>query len=166
MTTAGTVLAMHIENALSSNTPDVQRIVARMHIQNGLTYLHRTSEYCESSQWTLRMFEVIVSRTSLSSLQPAHPSNFDVASMNPFVRNDTEVDASERDYRTAGTGCSDQYNGGNSHDESLPSGLSLPEYFNDGNGDVSFDDILRRNPGEWLNELLGSQFSEMESCLW
>ena len=157
---------MHIENALSSNTPELQHIVARMHIQNGLTYLHRTSEYWESSQWTLRMFEVIVSRTSLSSLQLSDRPNFDVASMNPFVRSDTELDTSDRNYHTVANGYSYHNNDGNYHSDAIVSGPPLPEYFNDVNGDVPFDDVLGRNPAEWLNELLGSQFSEMESCLW
>lgn len=86
MNCASTALALHIETALQPSTNTHKRQIARTRIHNGLAYLRSLSKSWSPVEWTLQMFEVIVSRTGLL-MSVAHESEFNVQSDNPFNAN-------------------------------------------------------------------------------
>src|SRR5258706_1894120 len=86
MNCASTLLALHIEIDLHRSTTAHERHIARTRIHNELAYLRSLPSSWSPVKWTLRMFEVIVSRTGLS-LATAEESDFNVRSDNPFNGN-------------------------------------------------------------------------------
>ena len=80
-----TVIAMHIEMALDAAVDSSDRLMARSSIHSGLSYLRETSHYWSGIKWLLRMFDVIVTQTSLVLDVCPDVPRFDVKSMNPFV---------------------------------------------------------------------------------
>lgn len=78
-----TIVAMHIETALNASTTPHQRMLARIHIHNGLTCLKGSNTSWEWLNWMIRMFEVIISKTNLT-LDATDNSSFDPDSANPF----------------------------------------------------------------------------------
>lgn len=82
-----TLLAMHIETALSPTLSTNQKCIIRTRIHTGLSFMRETCEYWCSLKWTLRMFEVVVSRMGLS-LTVADDLVPDLNSINPFDSTD------------------------------------------------------------------------------
>jgi len=137
---------MHVEIALSPFSTSSQRLTARTHIHNGLAYLRATSEYWDTSRWTLRMFEVIVARTALS-LEVPEKADFDVTSMNPFMHGEAE-NHQDND---------DEYEFNVNTNADFP----LHDLFTATDGDYTSETMMGRNP-EWLNELLGPTIAGFE----
>ncbi|KAH8690552.1 hypothetical protein BGW36DRAFT_465466 [Talaromyces proteolyticus] len=71
-TCASTVIAMHIECALSAYSSDTQRQWSQTSIHSGLAYLRASLQNWDSVRWSLRMLDVIVSRSRLSLAAPEH----------------------------------------------------------------------------------------------
>ena len=69
-TCASTVIAMHLESALSPGSTDTQRQLSRTSIHGGLAYLRACLPYWDSVRWSLRMLDVIVSKSRLSLTDP------------------------------------------------------------------------------------------------
>ncbi|KAH8807487.1 fungal-specific transcription factor domain-containing protein [Xylogone sp. PMI_703] len=64
---ASTVVALHIETAITAPAGSSRKLISRNRIQNGLAYLQIVSSNWVSTKWMLRMFDVVLSRTSLSN---------------------------------------------------------------------------------------------------
>lgn len=65
---------MHIEVALDQETLETQRLTARVHVHNALSFIRTAAVFCESSRWTLRMLEAVVARTTLG-FHGSHPDH-------------------------------------------------------------------------------------------
>lgn len=63
---------MHIECALSPCSNDSQRHLSQTSIHSGLAYLRASLQHWDSVRWSLRMFDVIVSKSRLSLAAPEH----------------------------------------------------------------------------------------------
>ncbi len=71
-TCASTMIAMHVECALSPCSTDSQRHLSQTSIHSGLAYLRASLQHWDSVRWSLRMFDVIVSKSRLSLTAPEH----------------------------------------------------------------------------------------------
>ena len=56
---------MHFETAINTANNPPQRLVAKMRIHNGLSYLRTSCRYWGGVKWFLRIFEVLSARMSL-----------------------------------------------------------------------------------------------------
>jgi hypothetical protein len=155
-TCASTVVAMHIEIALSPSFASPQRRASRTHIHNGLAYLRASSEHWQRVQWTLRMFEVVVARTGLSLGGPDH-SDFDVTSMSPFAQTRSNMS----DERNDSSKTSSDYNIVTGVDpipeapNSAWSGLPSDTWSDVANADLLCEPMMiDEDPEKWLNELI------------
>ena len=124
---------MHIETALDPSISSNEKLMARVNLHSGLSYLRETAEYWRGIQWPLRMFEVIVARTSLTLESQAAGPEFDVRSMNPFDSNVSHpLIQSDR---------------GDGHE--LPAGSNHS------------DDLILNNSEEWLQDFFSSNFIDL-----
>ncbi|RFU27849.1 hypothetical protein B7463_g8504, partial [Scytalidium lignicola] len=158
-TCASTVIAMHIEIALSTSSTIPQRRANRTHIYNGLSYLRASSEYWDSIRGNLRMFEVIVAGTGLSLGGP-DLCDLDLTSMNPFMRIDSSKRASYvNDHVTDSFRIPDALN-------SAWSGFQSRAAFDVAEVDFSYEPLLAEDPEKWLNELIGESVFGMNSSIY
>ncbi|KAF5640800.1 cutinase transcription factor 1 beta [Fusarium sp. NRRL 52700] len=75
MTCASSILAMRIEIALEPNTTPKKKMALTAQLFTELQYIRESCEYWSSMTWTLRMFEVAISRTGLGIGQPGGGKN-------------------------------------------------------------------------------------------
>ncbi|RFU29310.1 hypothetical protein B7463_g7038, partial [Scytalidium lignicola] len=80
---ASTVVALHIETAITATAGSSRKLISRNRIQNGLAYLQIVSTNWISTKWMLRMFDVVLSRTSLSNVSSIDASYSDVRPTSP-----------------------------------------------------------------------------------
>lgn len=138
---------MHIEVAMDAETSEAHRMTARVHIHNDLSFIRAAALYCESSRWTLRMFEAVIARTTLG----LHGSN-------------------QQDQEKPPT-----YPAPAQEVPPLPSANAVPAPANIfcpgtqqqhydvqflGTGDPTILDAAGRNQEEWMNEMFGINFWE------
>jgi hypothetical protein len=133
---------MRIEMALTSKLDASQRLAAKMQIHAELEHLRESCEFWNSLKWSVRMFEVVLSRTGLLLITTGIGGpDFDISSMDPFSNADKgSTDRSNVDY--------DPFIG--FPGEELVDGDMLNDDFGFATG---------RNTEEWLQDLLGSRFS-------
>ena len=84
-TCASTMIAMHIECALSPCSTSAQRQLSQTSIHSGLAYLRASLQHWDSVRWSLRMFDVIVSNSRLS-LTAAEHHEMDLPSVRSYPR--------------------------------------------------------------------------------
>ena len=87
-TCASTMIAMHIECALSPCSTTAQRQLSQTSIHSGLAYLRASLQHWDSVRWSLRMFHVIVSNSRLS-LTAAEHHKTDLPSVRSYYPRDT-----------------------------------------------------------------------------
>ncbi|KAH8812472.1 hypothetical protein F5884DRAFT_855768 [Xylogone sp. PMI_703] len=155
-TCASTVVAMHIEIALSATSTMPQRRTNLTHIYNGIDYLRASSKYWDSIRGNLRMFEAIMAETGLSLSGPEH-FDFDLASMNPFRRINSSKGASHVSNR--GT---DPFQ---IPDTPNPAVFQPRTAFGISGGDLLYEPMLVEDSERWLNELLEDNFIGINSSI-
>jgi hypothetical protein len=149
MNCASTVLALHVENVLQKSTSAHERQMARTRIHSELSYLRSLPSSWIAIKWTLRMFEVVVSRTGLS-LEVAKESDFNLRSENPFnfnIQNNNRLSV-ENGGDNSGTF---DFLGSSDFNFDMPA-LEL---------DDNFGPMMGINSDDWLHELLGTNFASL-----
>ena len=138
---------MHIEVALDPETFETQRLTARVHTHNALSFIRAAAVFCESSRWTLRMFEAVIARTTLGlhGSPPDHGSHNKKAHTHPGPAQEGPSLSTNAAAAADESGPGMQQN----HDASFFS----PE-------DTSTLDAAGRNQEEWMNDIFGINFLE------
>lgn len=94
---------MHIECLFNRNSTESQRRMSQASIQSGLDYLRASLQHWESLRWSLRMFDVVVSKLKILSGSDLPARDSSAGSMlrqeasstgkPPGQRNATDIDA-------------------------------------------------------------------------
>lgn len=141
---------MHIEVALDQETSETHRLTARVHIHNDLSFIRAAAVYCESSRWTLRMFEAVIARTTLG-LHESHSSP-----------SQPDHGSDRRAHTHPGPAQEGPALSANAVPAADKFGLETQQYYEDsffGTEDTTLDAAGRnQQQEEWMNEVLGTNF--------
>ena len=133
---------MHIESALQHPVGSSRRLFSCTRIHSGIAYLRANCDRWSSVTWTLRLFEVIVSRTALA-LKTDGDTDFDIRTTNPFKR----CKNSDGD-------------NGISYNTNFENDVCIPlEGLSEEDGNNFFGMGVGRDAEQWLQEILGQDIA-------
>lgn len=151
-TCASTLLALHIETALKSSLIDRAGLVSRTRIDTVMKFLRSFYPSWSNLKWTLRLFEVVVSRTGLSLTSTDGPS-YDAKLSNPFY-----VASSAIENYLPKNG--DKSNPDGVNGDSLPIDSISRTLFPESEEYPST--VMGHSAEDWLQDLFNVNFYEME----